>query len=292
MSFASILNDICKECNIAIESLSDNFVFRLRYDGSIKYIIARQLGLNSDSVSSICCDKVATSCVLELLGVQHVVHHLVSGRSGNFDSIYNYLRKYGVIVCKDNNGTCGRSVFKAESESDVPIILDRLKGTKAIAVSPYYEIKNEFRVVVLNNQIKLVYRKIRPYVVGDGVSTLSQLIEGARLRCDVGNLNVILPAGDAYLLDWRHNLSGGAKGELVELVDLDKRIYSIATDTALKLGLNFASIDIVEYDGRFEVLEINSGVMLDHFASQNELYYNIVKDIYKEAILTVFSREV
>jgi hypothetical protein len=41
-----------------------------------------------------------------------------------------------------------------------------------IAVSPYVEYETEYRCILLNNKIELVYSKQRPFVVGDGKSTV------------------------------------------------------------------------------------------------------------------------
>jgi hypothetical protein len=45
-----------------------------------------------------------------------------------------------------------------------------------ITLSPYLDINNEYRVVVLNEEGLCIYKKNRIYVKGDGKSSLSQLI--------------------------------------------------------------------------------------------------------------------
>jgi hypothetical protein len=42
-------------------------------------------------------------------------------------------------------------------------------------ISPYYQIENEWRTIVLNGEIKLIYRKERPHLTGDGVHSVGEL---------------------------------------------------------------------------------------------------------------------
>ena len=69
-----------------------------------------------------------------------------------------------------------------------------------------------------------------------------------------------------------------------ENADKIKKIVELIIN---KMNVNFASIDIVECDGNLRVLEINSGVMMEHFSKQNERTYKIAKQIYKDAILSM-----
>jgi hypothetical protein len=54
------------------------------------------------------------------------------------------------------------------------ILLREIKD--GITLSPYLDINNEYRVVVLNGEGLCIYKKNRIYVKGDGKSSLSQLI--------------------------------------------------------------------------------------------------------------------
>lgn len=45
------------------------------------------------------------------------------------------------------------------------------------SVCPFYNIENEYRVIILNNEIRLIYKKILPIVCGDGESTVKELLK-------------------------------------------------------------------------------------------------------------------
>ena len=57
---------------------------------------------------------------------------------------------------------------------------------------------------------------------------------------------------------------------------------------ATVLDIKFASIDIAVIDGEYHVMEVNSGIMIENFATQNPdskyNYYDITKNIYKKAV--------
>ena len=54
------------------------------------------------------------------------------------------------------------------------------------------------------------------------------------------------------------------------------------------IDIGFCSIDIVKSDTSFLVMEINSGVMMKYLISEKDSGYSIAKDIYTEAILSMF----
>ena len=52
---------------------------------------------------------------------------------------------------------------------------DLIRGIKEII--NHFKIDSEYRVIVLNNKIELIYEKIRPIIYGDGVSKISTLLK-------------------------------------------------------------------------------------------------------------------
>ncbi|MBQ1645337.1 MAG: hypothetical protein II052_00415, partial [Prevotella sp.] len=70
-------------------------------------------------------------------------------------------------------------ILFAYTKLDCP--MEMLKGRGRVVVmiaalwAVYRHIKNEYRAIVLDNEIKLLYKKINPTVIGDGSSTLKEL---------------------------------------------------------------------------------------------------------------------
>ena len=71
---------------------------------------------------------------------------------------------------------------------------------------------------------------------------------------------------------------------------LRKRLEDIARETASKMGIVFASIDIIEEDnGELRVLEANSGVTIDKAINFIDNGYEVAKNIYKDATKMMFN---
>jgi glutathione synthase/RimK-type ligase-like ATP-grasp enzyme len=67
-------------------------------------------------------------------------------------------------VVKPNNGTGGDLVFKVSTINElnkaINLIFSRFD---ALAISPYYKIVQEYRLIVLNNEVQLLYLKQRKH---------------------------------------------------------------------------------------------------------------------------------
>lgn len=98
-------------------------------------------------------------------------------------------------------------------------------------------------------------------------------------------LDAIVPQGERRVLTWRHNLDIGARPVLVGDGDVRSACVKLAIDAASAIGIAFASIDVVRADGAWQVLEINSGVMMEALA---KLYPDLVQATYGAALDRVF----
>lgn len=316
-NFVKIIKEICKEEGIEWTSFSGDWIFRLQKDGAYRYIIGYQFGLNPCSVHALCCDKGAASEVMTSLGVPNVPHYYFMspdeqhyiGKYGNWKAMEELLETYGALVLKPNEGTGGNLVFCVRNQYELEQAAFRIfKSYPALAVSPFYEIEQEYRVILLNGEKKLVYSKRRPYVVGDGESSVGMLLQKQSaglsgkmtdIACDAGRKarmeelsaavqNTVPKKGDVFYLSWKHNLGKGACAVLEE-PDADmEQIRGILSVLSEQMGLKFASVDLIRCTEGIKVLEINSGVMMEYFSGQDENTYRIAKEIYREAVRLSF----
>ena len=90
-------------------------------------------------------------------------------------------------------------------------------------------------------------------------------------------------------ISWKHNLSGGAKPDILPKGELYNQIEQLAILSGKAMNINFATIDIIETtDNNLYVLEINSGVCATIFTQLVDNGVEIVKDIYRQAIKKLF----
>ncbi len=304
-NFVRIIKEICEEEQISLKSYSFDWIFELAKNGRIRYILGYQFGLNTASVNSICCDKAAASEIMTAHGIPNIEHRLFAspgeqkfvGKTGCWAQLIKLLQEKGTLVIKPNDGTGGDRVFKVsnayELETAVHTVFEK---SGYLAASPFYEIENEYRTIMLDGAARLVYVKRRPHLTGDGTSTVAELfirhVSGSNLNTedipDLGRADRIPAKGEKILLGWKHNLGLGAKAELLEDGPLKKEIEDIVAEVANCLGVRFASIDVALTNEGMKVLEINSGVMMENFAGQDETSREIAKSIYRDAIRLMF----
>lgn len=162
-----------------------------------------------------------------------------------------------------------------------------------MSVSPYYEIINEFRVIMLSGKPRLIYKKVLPHVIGDGKHALFELAY-RKYGADIDKIEItaalsaVPAAGDRVNIGWKHNLGQGSEAAVIGDPDVIRRLSDLSVRAAGALRLNFASIDIIETAAETMVLEINSGIMMENFSSSSAGNYIAAKAIYAEAIESYF----
>ena len=307
-NFVKIIEEICLEEKISLESFSSGWVLKLCKDNINKYIFGYKFELNPSAVDAICCDKSAASDVMKSFNIPNIEHEFfVSpqnqkyvGESGTWGRLMELLNKNKKLVCKPNDGAGGNNVYLVCSQKDLELATYNIfKTAKAMAVSPYYEIENEYRTIVLNGDIKLIYSKKRPYVIGNGIDNFGKLLllHSARYGGhDVDNRNInkemlskIIVRDENVYLYCKHNLGQGAKAEILYDEAIIDKVTSVVLKITGNMDVKFASIDIVETEDEYKVLEINSGVMMEHLSKQSNELYSVAKEIYREAILSMFN---
>ena len=327
--YVRILGEICDEENIAMSSYSSDWAFCLKKNGKRAFILGYQFGLNLSSVQQICRDKNITSEVLREEGIPSVYHSCFMtpvfqsyvGADGNWRELIRLLEKYKTLVCKDNYGTGGNQVYLARNARELEYAANEIfRVSEAMAVCPYEEIEEECRLVLLDGSIRLAFRKLRREIRGDGIHTLGELYgqavsDGSAAGCTVprvSELGRIPEKEERILLNWKHNLGQGAVSEELDETCLPKEMTSLAERVREALQIRFASIDLIRVkqkdcgnredspdlrvassagQNRFvwKVLEVNSGVMMEHFASESPEHYKKAKEIYRDAVLRMLS---
>jgi len=301
-TYAKIIKEICKENNIELSSFSSDWVFMLKKGNKIKYILAYQFDLNTAAVQGICKDKCALSDILAHHDVPCAEHVFFTApvssylpKSGNSKYLQHLLDKYSKLVCKPNEGASGKNVFAVSNGGELEFAMAKIfESAESMAVSPYYEIEKEYRVIVLDGVVKLAFSKEIPYVKGDGHSSLAELISKSGTQIlpagmDKIDLGQVLEKNQVWKYGWKHNLAHGAIAHVVSDEVLIKDLSNLAIQASLSLNIRFASVDIILVEGSYRVLEINSGVMMEHFASSSPENYTKAKGIYKDAIDVMFA---
>lgn len=261
-----IVKEICQEHGITFQGFSSDRVIQLTANDHTMFIHGFKFPNNNAAIEQICNDKSALSDLLSAHRIPHVPHSYFSSSynkqnpppQDNRKRMQSLLQEYGKIVCKPNAATGGYGVFKVSSQRELEFASQEIfSASEAMSISPYRKIQAEYRVIIVNASVGVIYEK--KFRVPD--------------------------AEEIVDVSWKHNLEQGARPVIVTDVFKTEILSELALSCVAALDAEFVSVDIVEDECGFEVLEINSGVMMENFAASNPENYEIAKNIYQKAIL-------
>ena len=294
--FNDLLQKICNELNIKLTIFPDGWLKILEKNNITHFISGYRFDNNCYAIGEIMNDKGLFYDVLKYKNIP-IVEQKIIFKNYYKEDIIDYFNNHNKeIIIKGNTGNAGISVYKIKDINKAFEVIDNLFLKEySISLSPFYNIKNEYRVIILNNEIKLIFGKIKPFIIGDGKSTLNELMQNNDKYYDLHIKNIqnkkYIPLKDEKIdLDFKFNLSSGGSVFLDIEDGLKEKIEFLAKKVAEELNISFASIDIIlTNDNKLLVLEANTGVTLNKFSNQTFNGYNIVYNIYKEAIKLMFS---
>ena len=139
-------------------------------------------------------------------------------------------------------------------------LIDLRARHHVLAVSPWLDIKQEYRVIVLDHCVQLIFEKVRVAPKG-----MSQKIGGASA-------------------EWRHNLRCGSIPVIHTAGEIYDKLSTIALGAVEAADLRFAAVDVVATSSGFAVLEINSGVCLERFSTFGSEHFGRAGQIYLRAL--------
>ncbi len=320
-----LLREIAHESGIGMETSGHDWVIRLEKAGVVRWVFGYDFELNSAAAHLLAKDKSAGCEAMRAAGVACVAHELFIppslrkfvGDVGSFNSLHETFERFNRdVVVKPNDGTGGLDVMRCRSLAELEEAVVRVWGRqRSVCVSPFELIVREMRLVVLDGEVLVMYEKRRPEVVGDGRSTLLELLGVQGAKSDAGStwadgamlsavgrdaremkldLSRVPKQDEVVVLNWRHNLGQGAG--IVQLDPMDgshHEAIELARRAGESMNLRFGSVDLIELESRdgvrmMKVMEINAGVMMESFAKQATGGLEKAKHVYARAVEAMF----
>lgn len=246
----SAIKHIAQELELGVTTHSGDWLIELHKGTLTRRIFGYHFDLNNDVASRCAEDKTAAATLLSQAGIACVPHFLL--RSGGFTDTTWKQTDWQQTVVKPLTGTSGHEVRKFESLHEVETFLaSELENDWVI--SPYLDIADEQRVIMLDGEPLLSYRK------------RAVMVNGLKM----------------------FNLGLGATPERAEV---DTETTKLAKAATQALGLRLAAVDIITLEtGEKMILEVNDGVMMEHYATASKEYGQDAYQVYKHIITKMMS---
>ena len=249
--FVTLLEEVCAAQGLALTWLCSQWIARVQKNDTDVFISGYLFPLNTAPVSDCMRDKVATYEILTAAGVPGIPHHLV--RLPSLRDTAQALEQIQAIsalpvVIKPAAGESGGfDVYKCETEQQITdVVADLATRHRSLAVSPFVDITQEYRVVVLDGEPLLIFEKVR-----DG-------------------------------REWRHNLKLGATPQIVPDGAVKTEVQKIAVTALRAMQGRLGAVDIANTPEGYKVMEINGGIALDRFSMHTAENRAIAVGIYTE----------
>lgn len=294
-------------------------------DGRKRYFRYNTLDLNPVGSSDVAKDKDYANFFMRKMGYPAVPSRAfysddwcdAIGSKRNTRAALRYAQKIGFpVFAKPNSGSHGKNVFRAENARELRRALKEIfHDDKVMLVQKPIE-GHDYRIVVLDNDVISAYERIPLNVVGDGYSTIAQLLKkkqrqfivssrDTRIKFDdprikaklrhqrISPNSILLGQMKVYLLD-NANLSSGG-----DAVDVTKAIHPAFKKLAIQLtrdmGLRLCGVDLMvqgslaEKPRKYWILEVNAAPGLDHYVKTGKAQQKIVEKMYLK-VLKAMSR--
>jgi D-alanine-D-alanine ligase-like ATP-grasp enzyme len=298
-------------------------------DGRKKYFRSGNFDLNSLGASEIARDKGYAAFFMRQMGYQIPTHQtffsdkfakvLQSSRTAANAPAYAAQLGYPVIV-KPNSLSQGVGIEKVHNAAQLIAALERIftQHRERVALVEKYYIGDDYRLVIVDQQLISAYRRVPLTIIGDGQHTIRQLLELRQADFLARDRDTVLKPDDPRIAqklqrDYEMNLSSVPPSEQQiqlldianlsaggEAIDVTYVIHPTYIDLAVRLtrdmGLRLAGVDILTQGPIDEplsphhlILEINAAPGLDHYAQIGEQQLQIVRAMYKQVVLAMAS---
>ncbi len=291
-------------------------------DGRHSYFRYNTLDLNPVGASDIAKDKDYANFFMESMGYKTVANsstffsdvwaEAIREKGKNIDEGYAYAKQLGFpIIVKPNSGSQGSGVTLVHNKKEFYIAMRKIfKSDRIAIIQPFVE-GNDYRIVVLDKEVISAYQRIPLNIIGNGKSTIKQLLEKKQEKFIVEGRDTQIKFDDmriksklkhqkltldsvlekkqlVYLLD-NANLSTG--GDSIDVTNqIHPKFKKLAVNLTRDMNLRLCGVDLI-IDGdisnkprNYWILEINAAPGLDHYAKLGAEQAKAVKSLYLKVL--------
>jgi D-alanine-D-alanine ligase-like ATP-grasp enzyme len=289
-------------------------------NGRRSYFRSNVIDINPLGASEIAKDKDYANFFLRKLGYPVIegktffsdAFGKVLGSKRNNSAAVAYAKHLGFpVIAKPNSLSHGKGVHLAHNAEELKRALKDIFKLDRVALVQRFEKGDDYRVVVLDGKVISAYKRVPLSVIGDGRSSIVQLLRKKqrvfdqsgrdtklklndprvrqRLQREGFSMRSILSKGETVILLDSANLSSGG-----DSVDVTKTMHSslkkLAINVTKDMGLRLCGVDLLvvgdvsKKPKRRTIIEINSAPGLDHYAQSGKAQEKVVEQMYLEVL--------
>ena len=294
---------------------------QLRFrSGKRSYFRANVIDINPLGSSEISKDKDYANYFLHKAGFPTIEGETffredfrkLLGSKRNVSAAARYAKKLGFpVIVKPNSQSQGRGVTLVHDAKELKRALKSIFKIDRIALVQRFVCGDDYRIVVLDDDVISAYQRVPLNVVGDGRSTVLQLLRkkqrefvrierdtkvkftDARMRQKLRrqslSLRSVLEKGRRIELLDNANLSTGGDSVDVTRV-MHSSLKKLAIDVTKHMGLRFCGVDVLvtgdisKKPKKVTIIEINAAPGLDHYVRSGKAQEKIVEKLYLKVL--------
>ena len=290
--------------------------------GRKRYFRYSSLDLNSLGASEIAKDKDYANFFMKGMGYPIVPGsrtfysdewvRILGTPERDTNHAWRYAQKLGLpVIVKPNSGSQGVAVSLVHNKNEFYRAMRAIFKRDRVALVQKQLFGKDYRLVVLDKRVISAYERIPLSVVGNGKSTILQLLKVKQKQFFASSRDTKIKIDDprivqklkhqklsfrsvptkgerVYLLD-NANLSTG--GDSIDVTDFVHPSFKrLAIKLTKEMGLRLCGVDLMiegnisQKPDKWWVLEVNSAPGLDHYAKSGKTQEKIVEDLYLEVL--------
>ena len=290
--------------------------------GRRSYFKYNTLDINPVGASDIAKDKGYSYFFMETLGYPIVPGSktffsdqwakAIGSDDQGIDAAYRHAKELGFpVIVKPNSGSQGTGVSLVHNKREFYTAVRAIFKSDRIVLVQRPVCGKDYRLVVLDEEVISAYERIPLNVIGDGESTIGNLLERkqrdfiassrdtrinaddprieAKLKHQGLNFESVLTEGQRIFLLDNANLSTG--GDSVDVTGaVHPEFAQLAIQLTRDMGLRLCGVDIMvkgdisQKPSDYWILEINAAPGLDHYAKIGIEQERIVEDLYMQVL--------
>ncbi len=296
-----------------------------RNDGTFSYFRGAHFDFNTMGAVKLAVDKDYTAYFLQKAGYRVIPGKTFYsdrfakklGSKATIAAAYKYAKKvHGFpVILKPNSSTQGTLVCTVYNKKSFMEAAEKICAIKNILLVQPLLSGHDYRLVVLDQEIISAYSRLPLTVIGNGTSTIDELLEqkqqkfrkeGRDTIIDQDDFRIdnklkrstltrksILAKGKTFALLDNCNLSSG--GEAIDVTEkIDPFWKKLAVKIVEDMGLHFCGVDLMiqknicePYNrdtNNYHVIEINAAPGVDNYAETGEKQNKLVKEMYRKIL--------